>query len=352
MDRLAFRDCTIGEVRECTGVNQLALHGCTIGVTAQLLARDVTVEACTFTRQTAPGRALRAIELEGLPVPTRRMSVTACRFFGTDDGVNPPIGGDIWVKIPIDGHAVRLCDDGRVEALQGPAFAKLAAVLSVGWPVMAAGAGPPRFGWCSDIAACGSGVVFAFTIPLGLRPGDTLAVPRLLSLTVQGCAVPYAFTGYPGAPDLTWGNEVVRSRPLRLALRSDMAPRPAWLPGFPRRVRCTVIQPYTGPQEGCFLALREQPEGLEAVFDLRTPGVREVDTAGAWLMQDDSFGIGGAPVGCLPAARYVGAAALILPRSGAAPAPAAGTAAEQAAFILEIEVDSAFAPLFAQLGPA
>lgn len=203
VDSLTLRDCRIGAVRECTGVNRLVLQGCTIGATAHMLARDVTVEGCTFLRAVAPGRVIPAINLEG-PTPTRRMSVASCRFLGADDGVHSPIQGETWVRARVDGTALRLLGDGRLALAPGPELARLVAVLSPGWPVQAVGGGPPRAGRCAGIAALGTGAVVEFTPDLRLRSGDTLAVPRLLSLTVRDCAYPNPFTAAPDVPELNW----------------------------------------------------------------------------------------------------------------------------------------------------
>ena len=203
VDSLTLRGCQIGAVRECTGVNRLVLQGCTVAATAHMLARDVTVKDCTFTRSVALGRVIPAISLNG-PTPTRRMSISSCRFQGADDGVHPPVQGETWVRTQVDGKAMRLLGDGRLSVAPGPELASLVAVLSVGWPVQAAGTGSPRNGRCTDIAGQGAGAVFAFTPDLRLQPGDTLAIPRLLSLTVRDCAVPHAFTESPDVPELSW----------------------------------------------------------------------------------------------------------------------------------------------------
>ena len=353
VDRLTLRNCTIGAIRECPGLNHLVLQGCTVKASAQLLAREVTVEACTFLRQGAPGYVIPAINLDG-PTPTRRMTVTACRFLGAGDGVRPPISGETWVRVPIDGRKIRLLDERRVEALPGAGFARLAAVLEEGWPVAVIGAGPLRFGRCSDITGRGRGAVFTFALPVPLRTGDTLSVPRLLDLTVQGGKVFDPFTEYPSIPELTWEDEVTRSRLLRLALKSDFTSRHAWLPGFPRRVRCTVTRPYRGPQDACFLTLREEPhsaERVELLIDLQTPGDRELNASGVQLRPGDSFRVGQAVGERLDATRYVASAiALVVARPHAIPAPAAGSAEEQAAFLLEVEVEGAFAGLLTQDG--
>lgn len=346
VDRLTLRNCTIGGIQACTGLNQVVLQGCTIKASAQLLAREVTVEGCTFLRQGVPGYVTPTINLDG-PTPTRRMTVTSCRFLGAGDGVRSPISGETWIRVPIDGREVRLLDERRVEALPGVGFARLAAVLEEGWPVAVIGAGPLRFGRCSDITGRGRGAVFTFALPIPLRTGDTLSVPRLLDLTVQGGKFFDPFVEYPSIPNLTWEDEVTRSRLLRLALRSDFASRPAWLPGFPRRVRCTVTQPYRGPQSTCFLTLREEPPhagGLELLIDLRVPGEREVSRSESRLSTGDFYRIDGNAGQRLPDARYIERAhALIVVRHDAVPAPALGTEAEQASILLEVEVDNPFA---------
>lgn len=354
VDRLTFRDCTIGAIRECTGVNQLIVQGCTVEDVAQMLAREVTVEACTFPEQVKPREGTRAISLEG-PTPTRRLTIRDCCFLGTGNGAHPPIDGPVWTRIAIDGHALRPLGDGRIGASSGPAFDALAAVLEDGWPVTLFGAdGRPHFGWCSGIRGLGAGAVFAFTLPVAPRTGDTLAVPRLLSLSVQGCRFAHPFVAYPDPPDLTWEEEVTGSRLLRLAMRSDAASRPAWLPGLPRRLRCLVAQPYAGPEESCFLILREEPPdpgGLELLIDLRVPGEREVSRSGCRLSKRDIFRVGGVAAERLPDACYVGGAqALIVARPGAVPAPAVGAEAEQADVLIEIEVDNPFGWALAQAG--
>lgn len=349
VDRLTLRDCRIGSISECTGVNQLMLQGCTVETSAKLLARDVVLSGCTFLNSHAAQRRIPALILYGQN-PTRRMTVAGCRFFGTLHGL-PPIGGSVWTRLPIDGADLRLLDSGRVRAAAGSqALGTLCGLLEEGWPMMVVTAGKPRFGSCSGISGDGSDAVFAFAVADGLRPADILAIPRLLSLSVQDCGFAHPFAERPDVPDLTWEDEVARSRRLRLFLRSDLATRSAWLPGHVRCIRCLVARPYTGPDDGCLLSLKETttaPNALELLINLKVPGEREATTFGARLKSGDSLRIGGSSGTQLPEARYVDAAtAQIVGRFNAVPSPATGLDGEQARFSVEIEVDSPFAWTF------
>jgi hypothetical protein len=121
-----------------------------------------------------------------------------------------------------------------------------------------------------------------------------LAIPRLLSLSVQDCRFAYPFAERPDVPELTWGTEVTRSRSMRLALRFDLASRPAWPAGYARRIRCLVVRPYAG-RDDWLLSLKETaelPDRLELLINLKLSGEREVTAFGVRLRQGDSLRIG------------------------------------------------------------
>jgi hypothetical protein len=340
VDRLTFRNCKIGAVTECTGVNELLLQDCTIERGAQILAREIRVERCTFR-----GSGVGALNLEG-PTPTRRMSVADCRFLGSGGPERQPVKGPVWVKAALTSPEIRLIDECTVEIAGGPVFANLVAVLEQGWPLMVQGPAGPRFCICTDISAKGNGAVFAFSASAALHRNDTFTVPRLLSLSIQGCRFLHPPGSYPDPPDLTWEDEVVGSRLLRMAIRSDAASRAVWLPGLPRRLRCLVPRAYSGPDKSCLLTWREEPHDpgrLELLINLRVPGERWVSRSDIRLLEGDSFRAGPEPAGHLPEIRYVGlASALVVPARDAVPVPANGTQAEQAEILLEVEVDNPF----------
>ncbi|WP_343712229.1 hypothetical protein [Inquilinus sp.] len=343
IDRLSFDACTIGSLQQCTGVNHMTLRDCTIEGDAQLLAREVVVDGCSFPGPATSGEDRRGINLDG-PNPTRRMTVTGCRFFGRGDPTGHALRGPVWIEVPTDGAETRLLDDHRLHlAYGGPAYATLVDLLEEGWPVRLDGAEGPRFGRCSEIVDAGDGAIIGISVPGGLRPAERLAIPRLLSLAVTGCRSTGLPDEHPDPPDLTWEDEVLHSRRLRVTLRSDVATRPVWLPGYPVSVRCTVVRPYAGPSPGCFLTWREAgPDSAptELNVDLRQAGPRELTTRSAELSAGDTFIVAGQPAPRLPALRYVPrASALIVTEPGAIPAAAAGTEAEQAIFRLELEVE-------------
>ncbi|WP_225771454.1 hypothetical protein [Inquilinus sp. Marseille-Q2685] len=345
IDRLSFEGCTIGSLQQCTGVNHLTLRNCTIEGDAQILAREAVVDGCTFPGPASPGEDRRGINLEG-PNPTRRMTVTGCRFFGRGDPTGHALRGPVWIEAAIDGRDVRLRDGNRLHVAYGSqAYSTLVDLLEEGWPIRIEGPDGPQFGRCSEIADAGDGAVIGVSVPGRLRPGARLSIPRLLSLSVTGCRS----TGLPGTrpdpPDLTWEDEIDHSRRLRMVLRSTVASRPAWLPGYLTAFRCIVLRPYTGPSPGCFLTLREEgPEPFELNIDLTQAGTREVTGTGLRLNPNDGFTIGGRPARQLPDLRYVRAAwALIVTEPGAVPAPALGSEAEQAVLRLEVEVEPPFA---------
>lgn len=347
VDRLTLRGCAVGEIRECTGVNQLVLQDCTVETSAQLLARNVSVSGCVFALQVAPNQELRALSLEG-PTPTRRMTVTGCRFPGSGGEGREAIGGPVWVRVVLEGDALRVRDGRRVEAVPGPACAALIAVLEDGWPVMVEG-GP--CGWCSGIVGFGRGAAFDFTLPTPLRTGDTLLVPRLLHLAVQGCDIAHAFGPYPDPPELTWDTAVEGSRVQRLALRSDAASHPAGLRGALRHLRCRVVAPYTGPDPACFLEIRQ--DATELLIDLRVGGERTVSRDGARLRNGDGLWLGGATGRCLPDATTTARPIMrTVAQRDTTPAAASGPDAAQASVLLEFEVDNPFAWALARARPA
>jgi hypothetical protein len=194
VDRLTMVDCTIGEIRECTGVNNLSLQSCTIVTSAQLLAREVSVQDCEFQAAGPAGHSPGALQLGG-PVPTRRMSVTGCRFLGPD-----PITRSVWQRIALSAPGVRVLEDGtHLEATPGETCAALLAVLGEGWPVWVGATS----GRCTAIRGRGRGAVFTFDPPALLRAGPLLRIPRLLHLAVCGCS----FASPPARPDppeLSW----------------------------------------------------------------------------------------------------------------------------------------------------
>lgn len=346
IDRLSFESCTIGSLQQCTGVNHMSLRNCTVEGDAQLLAREVVVDGCSFPGPATPGEDRRGINLEG-PNPTHRMTVTGCRFFGRGDPTGHALRGPVWIELAINGRETRLLDDHRLHlAYGGPAYATLVDLLEEGWPIRLDGAEGARFGRCSEIVDAGDGAIIGISVPGGLRPGEKLAIPRLLSLAVTGCRATGLPDDRPDPPDLTWEDEVLHSRRLRVTLQSDVASRPIWLPGYPVSIRCTVIRPYTGPSPGCFLTWRAEGQGqtpIELNIDLAQAGPRELTTRYIELNDADAFTIAGQPAPRLPALRYVRrGSALIVAEPGAIPAPALGSEAEQAIFRLELEVEPFF----------
>ena len=346
IDRLSFEGCTIGSLQQCTGVNHMTLRNCTVEGDAQILAREVVVDSCSFPGPATPGEDRRGINLEG-PNPTRRMTVTGCRFFGRGDPTGHALRGPVWIEVATDDREIRLLDDHRLHLAYGAtAYATLVDLLEEGWPIRLDGAEGTRFGRCSEIVDAGDGAIIGVSVPGGLRPGDRLAIPRLLSLLVTGCRATGLPDDRPDPPDLTWEDEVLHSRRLRVTLPSSFAIRPVWIPGYPIAIRCTVIRPYTGPSPGCFLTWREAgPDSAptELNIDLTQVGPRELTTRSVALDAGDTFTIAGQPAQQLTALRYVPrASALIVTEPGAIPAPAAGTEAEQAILRLELEVEPPF----------
>lgn len=347
IDRLSFADCRITSLQQCTGVNRLTLRGCTIGLGAQLNARDVTVAECDFHGATDAAEWASGVTLEGTN-PTRRMTLTGCRFFGRNDPTGRPFGGQIWRHLPIDGKEIRLVDASRIVVAAGtPAYATLVDLLEEGWPVVVTGRENAwQAGRCTEIRGEGAEAVFAFALPAPLQGGETLSLPRLKQLTVQGHSLIALADSPPDPPFLTWGEEILGSSRLRLDLRSDFATRPTWLPGFPRRIRCRVTKPYTGPAPGCFLVLQEQVPtygGLEWAINLCQPGEREVSRSGAVLLSGDRFSADGKKAEALPGARCLRVVlAMIAAGPGGEARAAQGSDFDQAHFLLEAEVDPPF----------
>jgi hypothetical protein len=347
IDRLSFAECRITSLQQCTGVNRLVLRGCTIGLGAQLNARDVTVADCDFQGATDATEWASGINLDGAN-PTRRMTLTGCRFFGRNDPTGRPFGGQIWRHLPIEGKELRPMDASRIAVAAGvPAYAALVDLLEEGWPVVVTDRENAwHVGRCTEIRGEGADAIFAFALPAPLEAGQTLSVPRLKQLTVQGHSLIALADSPPDPPFLTWGEEIVASALLRLELRSDFATRPAWLPGYPRRIRCRVTKPYAGPAPGCFLVLQEQVpayRGLELAIDLSQPGEREVSRSGAKLLAGDRLHADGGKAEALPGARCLRVVlAMISAEPGGEARVAQGTEFDQAHFLLEVEVDSPF----------
>ena len=179
-----------------------------------------------------------------------------------------------------------------------------------------------------------------------LETGDTLFIPALKSLSVRNCEFQDSRVDYGDPPFLDWEDEVMASRILRLDLVSSFKPRPAWLPGRPKRIGCSVKRVYTGPDEGCWLTIQDSDPRqtlFSLTIDLKVAGQRSVDIGARRLMATDRLLIDGDPKARLPGQSFIdGATALIVPRPGAVPALPAGSDAEQALFSLEIEVENPF----------
>ncbi len=349
IDQLTFQNCRIRSLSECTGVNRMILRNCEIETPAQIFSREAFVDGCSFAGPLGAGEYESGIAIDG-PNPTRHMSVTGSRFFGRNDPTGLPFGGQVWADFKIDNHFIKPLDGYHLWIAAGSEqFGALVALLEQGMPVQITGRDGYRFGSCLEIRGEAKGVVLGFRISGPFKTGDVLRTPRLTRLVVRNCQFSNLRLSYPDAPLLTWEREVEDSRTLRLALRSNFASRPAWLPGYPRRIACLVTKPYSGPDQSCFLTLQEDQAGVEALnlsIDLKVAGHREITRAEMALKQGDRPDGLGKAENPLSAYRFIPAvSALIVPRPGAVPAPAAGSAADQANLQLEIEVDNPFSRL-------
>jgi hypothetical protein len=346
IDQLTFDNCTIGSIQECTGVNRLTLRNCTIHTTARIFAREAVVDGCTLLGAVAAGEFGSGITIDG-PNPTRRMSIINSRFFGRNDRTGLPLGGQAWARFAIDGHTVRLLGGYHLEITAGSAqFGDLVARLEEGWPVEITGRTGYRFGSCLEIQGQSQNVTLGFTLSGPMEAGDVLLVPSLASLKVKNCQFTNLRREYPGTPFLTWESEVEDSRVRRLGLKSTFASRPVWLPGYPRRISCLVSRAYSGPAEACFLVIRDdnaESQAFELSIDLKMAGQREVTQFGSKLKASDRLQTMSGTGPALSDTSFIPAvSALIVPRLGAVPAPAAGSDAEQARIYLEIEVENPF----------
>jgi hypothetical protein len=346
IDQLTFDNCTIGSLQECTGVNCLTLRKCTIDTTARIFCREAVVDDCTLLGAVKAGEFGSGITIDG-PNPTRRMSVANSRFFGRNDPTGLPLGGQVWTHFAIDGDVIGLLDGNHLRITAGSEqFGDLVARLEEDWPVEVTGRTGYRFGSCVEIRGHARSVNLGFTLSGPMEAGDVLLVPSLASLTVKNCQFTNLRRDYPGTPFLTWESEVENSQVLRLGWKSDFASRPAWLPGYPRRISCLVTRAYSGPAEACFLVIRDdhaESQAFELSVDLRTAGQREVTQSGSILKAGDRMQFMGGTGPGLSDTRFIPAAsALIVPRLGAVPAPAAGLDVEQARILLEIEVENPF----------
>ncbi len=343
---LLFADCSIGTLTECTGIDRLKLSGCTLQSAARMFARDVEVERCTFRGEMEAGDYASGIVIDG-PNPTRRLSIRQSSFAGRNDPTGLPLGGRIWTSIPVDGDNVRIAGDGVLVVGQSAEFGSLVSRLEEGWPLKVDGRAGYRFGLCEAIEGRSDGnLSLRLRLRGSLEIGDTLLIPALKSLSVKNCEFKNSRANYGDPPFLDWQDEVIDSGILRLNLTSDFKPRPAWLPGRPKRIGCSVKRVYSGPDEGCWLTIQDSDPRqtlFSLAIDLKAAGQRSVDIEARRLMATDRLLVEGDPQARLSGHSYIdGATAFVVPRPGAAPALPAGSDAEQALFSLEIEVENPF----------
>jgi hypothetical protein len=343
---LSFADCSIGTLTECTGIDRLTLTACTLQSPARMFARDVSVERCTFRGEMEADDYASGIVIDG-PNPTRRLSILQSRFVGRNDPTGLPLGGRIWAPIPIDGNIVRIAGAGVLVSGQSAEFGSLVSRLEEGWPLKVNGRAGHRFGLCEGIEGRPDGnLSLRLRLSGPLENGDTLFIPALKSLSVRNCKFQNSRVDYGDPPFLDWEDEVMASRILRLDLVSSFKSRPAWVPGRPKRIGCSVKRVYTGPDEGCWLTIQDSDPRqtlFSLAIDLKVAGQRSVDIGASRLMATDRLLVDGDPKARLPGQSFIdGANALIVPRPGAVPALPAGSDAEQALFSLEIEVENPF----------
>jgi hypothetical protein len=347
VDELVFSDCKIGSIEECTGVNRVTLRHCAISAPARIFSREAVIEGCTVEGAREAGEFASGFVVDG-PTPTRHLSITGSHFLGRNDPTGLALGGRIWSSFLIDGQAIKTSGGDNLEIDAGTAqFGNLLGRLEEGWPVKVQGIAGDRFGTCIEIVGRRGAMVVRLSLTGPLSAGDTLLIPSVAAIDLTHCQFTDLRQDFPDPPLLTWQDEVHESRLLRLELQSDFASRGAWLPGNPRRIRCLVEKTYSGPDEGCFLVLRDGNPKIRAfdlAIDLRVEGEREISTAGALLKAGDLLETAAGFGGRLPHNVFVaGADTQIVPRPGAVPAPARGTALQQARLILEIAVDRPFA---------
>jgi hypothetical protein len=325
----------------------MRLSNCTLEQPARLFSRDVAIDRCTFRGELSAGDFASGIVIDG-PNPTRRMAIATSRFLGRSDPTGLPLGGRIWARIPVDGRVVQIMKGNVIEVLAGSdQLGSLVSRLEEGWPLKVSGKSGYRFGKCVRIEGkADGGLILGYTMSGALEIGDTLLIPAIRHLEVRNCQFESAGVDWPDAPFLDWQDTVAGSRLLRMKMRSDFASRPAWLPGMPIRIDCSVERAYSGPDKGCFLSIEADDPGGAAfslTIDLAVAGKRHAGAEGSDIKPGDRLLVARQPSSRLPKDVYFeGATAMIVPRPGAVPAVPMGTDMEAAVIVLEIEVANPF----------
>ena len=347
VDELTFKNCSIGSLQECTGIDRMRLSNCNLEQPARLFGRDVAIDRCTFRGELSAGDFASGVVVDG-PNPTRRMSIVSSRFLGRNDPTGLPLGGRIWTRIPVDGRVVQIKAGNAIEVLAGSdQFGSFVSRLEEGWPLKVSGKTGYRFGQCVRIEGkADGGLVLGYTMSGALEIGDTLLIPAIRHLEVRDCEFERSRDDWPDTPFLDWQETVAGSRLLRMKLRSDFASRPAWLPGMPIRIDCSVEKAYAGPDKGCYLSIEAEDPARTAfalTIDLSVVGKHHAGAEGSDIKPGDTLLVARQPSLRLPKDLYFeGATAMIVPRPGAVPAVPRGTDEEAAVVMLEIEVVNPF----------